>query len=103
MTTEQRKACWPSSAEMCREPPAVRLDPGCSDRNPVGKESSRQSWRARVGRVLTAPTLAWAGRASPGWSECLWPFVRICGFFMRWGVSSQMEEAIWNSEPFRLF
>lgn len=69
MTTEQRKTCRPSSAKMCREQPAVRLDPGCSDSNPSGKESSRQSWRGRVGRVLTTPTPAWAGRGSSGWSE----------------------------------
>lgn len=45
MTTEQRGTCRPSLAEICREQPTVRLDPGCLGLNLFGKDSSRQGQR----------------------------------------------------------
>ena len=57
-----------------------------------------------AGWVGSWPRRPWLGLVEARQvGQSLWPFVGICVFFMRWGVSSQMEEAIWNSKPFRLF
>ena len=103
MTTEPSRNV---PAQQCRGVPGAancQAGSGMLGWQSFWQGEQRQGWRGRVGRAPTALALAWAGGSAPGWSKCPWPFVRICVFFMRWGVSSQMEEAIWKSEPFRLF
>lgn len=79
VTTVRGGTRRPSSAEIYWLQPTVKLS-RMLDLNLFGKDS-RQGRSRREGRAPTILTLGWAG---PSWSECLWPFVRICVFFMRW-------------------
>lgn len=88
MVTEQRGTCRPSRAELCQEQAAnCQAGSRMIGSQPFGKAGSRQGWRGKVGKV--SPMLALGMGVCPdfpGWSKCLWPFLRLCVFFIRWGT-----------------